>query len=103
MTGEGDDGSNRNRTVFRPSPLQRLKKEGQQRPRLSDPEDAQWAPSGSDDGGAADALAGDPTPPVWNAPTVEGGEGRRRDPRWRRRGSAKTTFHSRRRRRRSAT
>ena len=50
MTGEGDDGSNRNRTVFRPSPLQRLKKEGQQRPRLSDPEDAQWAPSGSDDG-----------------------------------------------------
>ena len=25
MTGEGDDGSNRNKTVFRPSPLQRLK------------------------------------------------------------------------------
>ena len=74
MTGEGDDGSNRNRTVFRPSPLQRLKKEGQQRPRLTDPEDAQWAPSGSDDGGAADALASDPSAPVWNPPTVEGGE-----------------------------
>lgn len=77
MTGEGDGGSNRNRTVFRPSPLQRLKKEGQ-RPELSEPEDAQWGPSSSPDEFGDASASGresehEASQPVWNAPTVESG------------------------------
>lgn len=83
MTGEGDGGSNRNRTVFRPSPLQQLKKEGQKRPRLSESENAQWGPSSSPDefgdpspdaGARSDALGADANQPVAHPPTEENGQ-----------------------------
>lgn len=76
MNREGDGGSNRNKTVFRPSPLQRLKKEGQPTPpRLSEPEDADWGSTSSfetnDDRTAADALRVEPQEPAWNSPAPE--------------------------------
>lgn len=84
MSEDGEGGSNRNRTVFRPSPLQRLEKK-QKRPRLTDPEDAQWGPSSAPDaeygtaaapdtGEPGDALSAEGHQPVWNAPTTASGE-----------------------------
>ena len=82
VTREGDGGSNRNRTVFRPSPLQRLKKEEQQRPTTSEPEDAQWGASSPEQSsaGASDPLGGDANPPEWNPPAAELGDGPPRGP-----------------------
>ncbi len=79
MTIEGDGGSNRNKTVFRPSPLQRLKKDRQERPRLSEPEEPDWGASPSTDPGygettnpgVGDAQESGGDQSDWNAPAVD--------------------------------
>ncbi len=80
MTIEGDGGSNRNKTVFRPSPLQRLKKDRQQqRPRLSESEEPDWGATPRDNGYGETTNPGSrgdvehkgAEQPVWNAPTAD--------------------------------
>ena len=80
MTIEGDGGSNRNKTVFRPSPLQRLKKDRQQqRPRLSESEEPDWGATPRDNGNGettnpgsrGDVEGSGAEQPVWNAPTAD--------------------------------
>ena len=56
MSGEGDAGSGRSKTVFRPSPLQRLKEEQQQAPRRSEPDPAEWGEPVSSNSGFAEAT-----------------------------------------------
>jgi type VI secretion system protein ImpK len=79
---QGDGGSNRNRTVFRPSPLQRLKREGQPPPPpLPAADEPGWGATPPADPGfagpshaPAEALRPDAQQPVWNAPAPEARE-----------------------------